>query len=132
MSTTAESGRSLSLPMEVPVGVLPTRLDDPSLYVNRELSWLEFNSRVLAEASNPNFPLYERLKFLAIFAGNLDEFFMVRVAGLQAQSYGDVEVARDGLAPEQQLEAIAARVRTLTAEQYRCWNETLRPELRQA
>ncbi len=129
-----ESNRAAAtLPAEIPVGVAPTRLDDSSLYINRELSWLEFNARVLAEAADPSVPLYERLKFLAIFTGNLDEFFMVRVAGLQAQLYGDVEdLPRDGMTTEQQLEAISARVRNLTREQYRIWNETLRKELRAA
>jgi polyphosphate kinase len=111
MTAPEPSRVGLSLPLEVPVAVLPTRLDDPALYINRELSWVEFNARVLAEAADAGVPLYERLKFLAIFAANLDEFFMVRVAGLQAQLYGEVEeVSPDGLTPEQQLAALALRV----------------------
>ncbi|MFZ5895286.1 MAG: polyphosphate kinase 1 [Myxococcota bacterium] len=121
----------ISLPSETPVGVVPTRLDDPSLYLNRELSWLEFNARVLAEAADPGVPLYERLKFLAIFSTNLDEFFMVRAAGLQAQLYSEVEeVTPDGLTPEQQLTSIGNRVHELVRDNYAVWNSTLRKELR--
>src|SRR6476660_7335836 len=65
-------------------------LDDPSLYFNRELSWLEFNRRVLEEAQDPSVPLLERLKFLAIFESNLDEFFMVRVGGLQQKVQANI------------------------------------------
>ncbi len=112
---------------------LRRRLDDDSLFVNRELSWLEFNARVLAEASNPRVPLYERLKFLAIFSSNLDEFFMVRVAGLQEQLSGEVEeLPPDGATPQQQLQAIGERAQQLAAEQYRIWNDTVRPELLEA
>jgi polyphosphate kinase len=124
---------TLSVPASTPVALLPPRLDDPALFINRELSWLEFNARVLNEASDEKVPLYERLKFLAIFAQNLDEFFMVRVAGLQAQISGEVEeVPPDGLTPDQQLAAISQRVHELTAEQYRIWNQGLRKELRGA
>jgi polyphosphate kinase len=124
---------TLSVPPSTPVAILPPRLDDPGLFINRELSWLEFNARVLNEASDEKVPLYERLKFLAIFAQNLDEFFMVRVAGLQAQISGEVEeVPPDGLTPDQQLAAISQRVHELTYEQYRIWNQGLRKELRAA
>jgi polyphosphate kinase len=124
---------TLSVPAATPIAILPARLDDPALFINRELSWLEFNARVLNEANDEKVPLYERLKFLAIYAQNLDEFFMVRVAGLQAQISGEVEeVPPDGLTPDQQLAAISQRVHELTAEQYRIWNHGLRKELRGA
>jgi polyphosphate kinase len=124
---------TLSVPASTPVAILPPRLDDPALFINRELSWLEFNARVLNEASDDKVPLYERLKFLAIFAHNLDEFFMVRVAGLQAQISGEVEeVPPDGLTPDQQLASISQRAHELIYEQYRIWNQGLRKELRSA
>ena len=81
---------------------------DPALYLNRELSWLEFNRRVLHEALDARTPLLERLKFLAIFSSNLDEFFQVRVAGLKQQvAAGIVERTADGMTPEDQLSAIS-------------------------
>jgi polyphosphate kinase len=124
---------TLSVPASTPVAMLPARLDDPALFINRELSWLEFNARVLSEADDERVPLYERLKFLAIFAHNLDEFFMVRVAGLQAQISGEIEeVPPDGLTPDQQLAAISLRAHELVEKQYRIWNHGLRTELRLA
>jgi polyphosphate kinase len=131
--TSAEPSRPATLPSAIPLAIVPPRLDEPALYINRELSWLEFNARVLAESNDPGVPLYERLKFCAIFAANLDEFFMVRVAGLKAQLYGEIgDVSPDGLTPEQQLAAISVRVHELVAEEYRIWNSTVRKELRAA
>jgi len=106
--------------------------DDPTLYVNRELSWLEFNERVLEEAKDPGNPLLERLKFLCIVASNLDEFFEVRVAGLRQQRQSNVSApGPDGLTPSEQLAAISARVRKMVDDQYRLWNEELVPSLEQ-
>jgi polyphosphate kinase len=108
----------------------PSRALTPQLYINRELSWLEFNSRVLREAFDPRNPLLERLKFAAIFSTNLDEFYMVRVSGLRRQLAANVTVtAPDGLSPQEQLDAIAARVRELLAQQQRLLHEQLLPEL---
>ena len=91
------------------------------LYLNRELSWLEFNARVLHEAADARVPLLERLKFLAIFSSNLDEFFMLRVAGLRRQiASGTLHHGPDGLGAAEQLAAIRARVSLLLAEQRRC------------
>jgi polyphosphate kinase len=121
---------TVSVPASIPVATHLPRSDDPSLYINRELSWLEFNARVLAEADDSRVPLYERAKFLGIFASNLDEFFMVRVAGLLAQMSGEVEDATaDGMTPQKQLTAISERAHELTSEQYRIWN-VVRPELK--
>src|ERR671921_1922849 len=89
----------------------------PALFINRELSWLEFNARVLHEAFDERNPLLERMKFLAIFSTNLDEFFMVRVAGLRRQVAAGVTTAPpDGLTPQQQLDAIRAKVAMLDAD----------------
>src|SRR5512147_1815585 len=97
-----------------PATLLDLDVRHPSLYVNRELSWLEFNRRVLHEALDPRTPLLERLKFLGIFSSNLDEFFQVRVAGLKQQlAAGIVERTADGMTPEDQLRAISSTVRDL-------------------
>ncbi len=114
-------------------GHTSANVSSSQLFINRELSWLEFNARVLAEATNPEVPLFERLKFLGIFSSNLDEFFMVRAAGLLAQLSGDVdEVPPDGMAPRQQLHAISKRAHELMDTAYSTWNHKLRPALKQA
>jgi len=107
----------------------------PDHYINRELSWLEFNARVLEEAADASNPWLERLKFLAIFSSNLDEFFEIRVAGLQQQVYAGVEpqdYGADGLAPAEQLTAIDRRVHDLVAQQYRILKEEVFPGLKAA
>jgi polyphosphate kinase len=107
----------------------------PENFINRELSWLEFNARVLEEAEDETNPLLERVKFLAIFSSNLDEFFMVRVAGLWEQAFGDgapQDYAPDGLRAIEQLQRIARRTQELVAAQYRCWNDTVMPALAEA
>jgi polyphosphate kinase len=104
-------------------------------YLNRELSWLEFNARVLEEAADPTNPALERLKFLSIVSSNLDEFFEVRVAGLQEQLYAGLEpqdFPADGLAPAEQLDRIDARAHRLVADQYQLLHRELIPELRQS
>src|SRR5438105_2596216 len=103
---------------------------DPSLYINRELSWLEFNARVLHEAFDPRNPLLERVKFLSIFSTNLDEFYMVRVAGLRRQIAAAVhQTAPDGIPQPQELDAIATRVADLMEQQRKCLCDALLPEL---
>ncbi|MYF71963.1 MAG: RNA degradosome polyphosphate kinase, partial [Gemmatimonadetes bacterium] len=108
-------------------------LGDTSLYLNRELSWLRFNQRVLQEARTPENPLLERVKFLGIVANNLDEFFEVRVAGLLQQvEAGISDYGPDGLLPEEQISAIAKEAHRMVDEQYACWNDELLPALRYA
>ncbi|HWL67876.1 MAG TPA: RNA degradosome polyphosphate kinase [Geminicoccus sp.] len=110
-------------PLVTDEGASPFRVGPEDL-INRELSWLAFNERVLAEAFNPQHPLLERLRFLSISASNLDEFYMVRVAGLKGLVAAGVRSpSDDGRTPEEQLEAIHARVSSLMDDQQRAWRE---------
>jgi polyphosphate kinase len=100
------------------------------LFLNRELSWLEFNQRVLEQACDQNNPLLERLKFFTIASSNLDEFFEVRVAGLKQQIEGGIATRSvDGLTPQEMFQAITVRVRRMVAEKFACWQNELRPAL---
>jgi polyphosphate kinase len=102
----------------------------PELYINRELSWVAFNQRVLAQALSEHTPLLEQAKFSAIFSNNLDEFFMVRVAGIKQQILNQVaELSPDGATPSEQLVAVSQRAHELVEISYRIWNTELKPAL---
>ncbi|MEM9984625.1 MAG: polyphosphate kinase 1 [Bacteroidota bacterium] len=106
-------------------------LTDPKYYFNRELSWLSFNDRVLEEAGDTRHPLLERLKFISIFSSNLDEFYMIRVAGLKEQIAAGVrDIPADGLSPREQLKRISAHVSESVKWQSRIMEEDLLPKLR--
>ncbi len=106
------------------------RLSDPKNFINRELSWLEFNRRVLEEAQDPTQPLIERVKFLTIFSSNLDEFFEIRVAGIKQQIESETsDVGPDGLSPTETFNNIRRVVTELVATQYALWNDELLPQL---
>ena len=122
-----------------PVTARPILVESPAdvpaveRFDNRELSWLEFNARVLALAENPDLPLLERVKFLAIFGANLDEFFQIRVAGLKEQiNAGLQSTSPDGLTPTEQLDRIAEHVRGLMLRQHHVWARSLRKRLANA
>jgi polyphosphate kinase len=116
-----------------PVAERIAEVPPPERFDNRELSWLEFDARVLALAENGDLPLLERVRFLAIFQDNLDEFFQIRVAGLKEQVKAGVpSTSPDGMSPAEQLERISERVRTLLARQHHTWSRSLRPRLANA
>src|SRR5271165_1003105 len=107
-----------------------TDLQQPQLYINRELSFLEFNQRVLEQAKDTDIPLLERVRFLCISCSNLDEFFEIRVASLkELLEAGAVQGGPDGLPVPEQLKAIRARTVRMVDEQYELLNEVLMPEL---
>src|ERR1700686_2689390 len=106
------------------------RFGDPKNFINRELSWLEFNRRVLEEAQDPTQPLIERVKFLTIFSSNLDEFFEIRVAGIKQQIESETsDVGPDGLSPTELFDRIQKAVREIVGTQYALWKNELVPEL---
>ena len=117
----------------VPELVLPPTLNDPALYLNRELSWLAFNGRVLGEAADPSQPLLERVKFAAITYSNLDEYYMVRVSGLQQQvAAGMTDVSPDGMTSAEQLTVLRAWVGPMLSDAAELFQNELRPALKSA
>jgi polyphosphate kinase len=126
-------GRSDLAPTAAGLSGEPIDLEDPRLYINRELSWLQFNHRVMEEALDERYPLLERVKFLSIFSSNLDEFFMIRVSGLRRQlEAGVLEAPPDCMTPAEQLAAVRQELLPELARQYDCWNYDLLPKLREA
>ncbi|MDP4644745.1 MAG: RNA degradosome polyphosphate kinase, partial [Opitutales bacterium] len=111
---------------------MPNKRNNPTRfpYFNRELSWLAFNRRVLEQAESEDYPILERMKFLAFVSSNMDEFFEIRVAGLMQQvKSGVIERGPDGLGPKEQLRRIQSVVKRLVSDQYDCWKKQIVPTL---
>lgn len=126
----ADLGLAIKEPPADQQAAATDKLTSPDRFFNRELSWLAFNERVLEEANNRHYPILERLRFLSISASNLDEFTMVRIAGLLGQIWADVRTySPDGRGPREQLDLINEQVTALVQRQQSCWQE-LRQELR--
>ena len=112
---------------------MESNLKGPSLLLNRELSWIEFNRRVLEEAEDPETPALEKLKFISIFSSNLDEFFQARVGALaRLVQAGVIDPDQSGMLPKEQIDAIAGKARIYVAQQYQCFQHTVLPLLKQA
>src|SRR6516162_10258740 len=125
---TAEKGDAAAVPQVVQT--IRDRFGDPKNFINRELSWLAFNRRVLEEAQDPAQPLIERVKFLTIFSSNLDEFFEIRVAGIKQQIESETsEIGPDGLSPTETFNRIEKVARELVATQYALWKSEIMPAL---
>src|SRR5918992_1493712 len=128
-STPEEPSNIVALPSASENGQ-HSRFSAPEYFINRELSWLEFNRRVLEEAQDPTQPLIERVKFLTIFSSNLDEFFEIRVAGIKQQIESETsDVGPDGLTPTDTFNAIQRIAHELVATQYALWRDELLPAL---
>src|SRR5438477_4129511 len=128
-STPEEPSNIVALP-STPEGTPTSRFSAPENFTNRELSWLEFNRRVLEEAQDPTQPLIERVKFLTIFGSNLDEFFEIRVAGIKQQIESETsDVGPDGLSPTETFNAIQRTAHEMVATEYALWKDELAPAL---
>jgi polyphosphate kinase len=129
-ATKVEAMPTSPAPTQVKIAPEPVDLDTPRLYINRELSWLQFNSRVLEEAEDIELPLLERVKYLSIFSSNLDEFFMIRISGLRQQLTGGVlEAPPDGMTPSEQISAVRQELMGQLTRFSRCWQHDLLPKL---